>query len=221
MKRLFVSTLAAVLASGSIAAAIIETDPPFTVYVFATPSADGFTDSESKARADSAADLVRSLRERGLVTTNVEKNAHLTIEVRGRELRASADAGAIALPIGNAFAVLPTRQQLKVIHVQLRIGEVVRVFEVPSAGTWSSAADQLAKDIGGWIAENRAKIWELNGRLSQDSRCAAVRERLNQMQGATLAARIRAANPGSFSDIDDARLERIFMSDFPCLGQSQ
>lgn len=56
---------------------------------------------------------------------------------------------------------------------------------------------------------------------SKTGSCESIAERLKQVPGNTLAARIRAANPGSFQGIDDARLEKIFMTDFPCLQHSQ
>ncbi|HZT77383.1 MAG TPA: trypsin-like peptidase domain-containing protein [Vicinamibacterales bacterium] len=52
-----------------------------------------------------------------------------------------------------------------------------------------------------------------------ERRCQEVATHLDQMPGDRLAAKIRAANPGSFKDIGDDRLEAIFRADFPCLAR--
>jgi len=49
--------------------------------------------------------------------------------------------------------------------------------------------------------------------------CEEAVARIRSAPGVTLAAKIRAANPGSFYQLDDNRLEAVFRTDFPCLAR--
>src|ERR1051326_3680067 len=54
-----------------------------------------------------------------------------------------------------------------------------------------------------------------------DDSCEAKAAHIVTQRGDTLAAKIRAAYPDSFANLDDARLTAIFHNELPCLASAE
>jgi hypothetical protein len=82
-------------------------------------------------------------------------DADVTIELLLRERQDARDAGAIGVPIGGMLVMVPTRETVKAIRVELRAGDATRVFDAANR-TFGRAAKSLAEQIQSWCADNRA-----------------------------------------------------------------
>jgi hypothetical protein len=135
------------------------------------------------------------------------------------------------MPVGKSVAVVPTRGQIKVIRALLRTEGVTREFRASGGGAWSALASLIAKDVSTWITDNQAKLRlteQANpttdrqtletSQSAQAQSCEDIATAIRNAPGTRLADKIRAANPGSFGQLDDRRLERVFLTDFPCLA---
>jgi hypothetical protein len=84
-------------------------------------------------------------------------DADVTIELLLRERQDARDAGAIGVPIGGMLVMVPTRETVKAIRVELRAGDATRVFDAANR-TFGRAAKSLAEQIQSWCADNRAQL---------------------------------------------------------------
>jgi hypothetical protein len=201
------------------------------VFVTVAPTVDGFTDSDFKLRTDTAKDLQAALPAHGVKIVTSQSASNILLEVVDRHLEDARDAGAVAMPVGKSVAVVPTRGKIKVIRAVLRTEGVTREFRASGSGTWSTLAGLIAKDVSTWLTDNQAKLRlgvasepSVNGgtpatsRPPQAHRCEDIAATIQNAPGARLADKIRAVNPGSFGQLDDQRLERVFLAGFPCLA---
>ena len=140
-------------------AAPVKKPEALTVYVFATPSANGFVDSDTKARQDTAKDLIGALKSRGIHVVEKRESASVVLEVIDRHIEVSGPNGAAAVPVGNMVVVAPLRQQLRLIAAAMHVrDDTPTTFRASGGGSWGKLADLMAKDVGTWLRDNDAKI---------------------------------------------------------------
>jgi hypothetical protein len=134
----------------SAAAAEATAQPPSPaaprVYVFTTesPAAAPATDEE-KGRLDSVRDIGDALgKKAGLVMVSSASDAHVLVEVVGRETR---DA-----PIGGFGGTSVTPQGEMIVRLHLKYGEHETDIKGVAPGYWSRAAKDAADRAMRWIA---------------------------------------------------------------------
>ena len=116
------------------------------VYVFTTesPAAAPATDEE-KGRLDSVRDIRDALgKKAGLVMVPSASDAHVLVEVVGRETR---DA-----PIGGFGGTSVTPQGEMIVRLHLKYGEYETDIKGVAPGYWSRAAKDAADRAMRWIA---------------------------------------------------------------------
>ena len=116
------------------------------VYVFTTesPAAAPATDEE-KGRLDSVRDIRDALgKKAGLVMVPSASDAHVLVEVVGRETR---DA-----PIGGFGGTSVTAQGEMIVRLHLKYGEHETDIKGVAPGYWSRAAKDAADRAMRWIA---------------------------------------------------------------------
>jgi hypothetical protein len=134
----------------SAAAAEATAQPPSPaaprVYVFTTesPAVAPATDEE-KGRLDSVRDIRDALgKKAGLVMVPSASDAHVLVEVAGRETR---DA-----PIGGFGGTSVTPQGEMIVRLHLKYGEHETDIKGVAPGYWSRAAKDAADRAMRWIA---------------------------------------------------------------------
>jgi hypothetical protein len=132
---------------------------PPAVVVSAVGTSDGFTESDSKQRTDTAEDLKTALKHQGVPVVGDGPAREIHIRVTDRQIGPVENTGGTVIaPIGRNVVVVPTRQQTKTITATLKFRDISRQFNAWGNGSWSSLAGKMADDISTWLRDNQAKL---------------------------------------------------------------
>jgi hypothetical protein len=129
-------------------------DDRIPIFVQAGSGTSGFTDP-SRARNDSAVDIIRSLaRSKVLRWVDRDADAAIILEVLARET---------VREVNGLSAISGTGQNKSVVRVRLIVGEYTTEFEGISgsrgvATGYADAAGKVVKQLDAWAKENKARL---------------------------------------------------------------
>ena len=89
-----------------------------------------------------------------------EGEAEVTVEVLGRG-PVPAGQVAIAIPMYGGGAIAMSRaRNVRVLRTRLRVRgtDYAIDFTGSSGRTWAGAADEIAKQVGSWLGDNRDRL---------------------------------------------------------------
>lgn len=213
--RRFITVLLLVGASVVLAAQHKMLRRPLVVLVTIPTSAtrDGFVDPALKDSVRDLENALRKLNEFQLPGTHIQQHPDLVVTVLERGQ--GNTGGSAIFPVGSVLLDLPT--EARWVKVQLTVPTTSYTHEFTGAGgLYTDAAVSVASQLQEWVKANAERL--AHRQLAADTRdCEHVAAALAQAPGKTLAAKIRALHPRSYKNLNDERLEKIYLTEFPCL----
>jgi diaminopimelate epimerase len=142
----------------ALSAAPADTAAPVAIYVFAQPSATGFTDVNQQQRAQSVADLTRRLsKKKDVVVVADPAAAELQVEVLDRGLRTTGNSQTTGTAVFGVAIATTKAERLPAVLVALRVGDYLLEIEGRDKRA-KYAAEAVADHVVKWVTENRAQI---------------------------------------------------------------
>jgi hypothetical protein len=142
----------------ALSAAPADTAAPVAIYVFAQPSATGFTDINQQQRAQSVADLTRRLsKKKDVVVVADPAAADLQLEVLDHGLRATGNSSTMYNGVFSGFKAVTKAERLPTVLVALRVGDYALEIEGRDKRA-KYAAEAVADHVVKWVTENQAQI---------------------------------------------------------------
>ncbi len=122
------------------------------IYVFAQPSATGFTDVNQQQRAQSVADLTRELsKKKTLTVVDDPDRADLQIEVLENTLKATGN-----IQLRGVWSTAKA-ERITAVHVALRVANYALEIEGRDKRPKRAAA-AVADHVVKWVKDNRAAL---------------------------------------------------------------
>jgi len=189
-----------------------DAQPVERIAIFVGPQTrDGFVDID-RGVLDSVKDLRNELEgDKRFRLVPKREQVRLVLEVLSRGATSTNGGGAVGVPIGTMTFVLPVGTIG--IATLLHVGTYEKPIVFQNCGSWGHCAKLVAQDLDTWMDANAVTLAGLEPKGSD----CPMADGLQALPGDTLAAKIRVMHPGSYGNLDDARLESLFLTSFPCL----
>lgn len=134
------------------AGAVVAGQPDrIAVFVVAVPNSDGFFDAEIH---DSVRDIRSEIPKRKhLKLARVEDAADIVLRVV-RRFKDTGQGGAVGVPVGTIAVALPFNTHRHTVVAEMVVGDYKRTLVGAYEGSWKEAAEQIGKEIDGWVKAN-------------------------------------------------------------------